>query len=150
MALAEVIAEMRADLTEAAVLPVGGEPIPDQPPDVINAYPMIVLFPKPNVFAIQRSNNATGQSTYGGDHDIVIIWITNRPTIAQAIEEATPIADSIPRALFNGFRRDRFGGTVHHLNSVTCSEFGPSAFDSTEAFSVKFLANVTVIEITDV
>jgi hypothetical protein len=148
MSFANVITEIQADL--ASVITAGDEPIPAYPPDSINAFPLLVVYPQPGEYTIQASNNATGQSKYGGQHIIVVEWMDKRDDLARVIAAAIPIADAIPLALFNGFRRDKYSGTVHHLNSVTCDLFGPSQWDSTETFNVRYLVNVTIVETTTV
>lgn len=144
MSFAAVITELKDDLAD--ILPSGIE-IPDQPRDAINEWPMLVIYPQPRTWTITARNNGTGELKYQGAHDIVVEWATNYDNLERCVAEATPVADAIPLALFAGFTADKFGGTVHHLNSITCDLYG-AVGETPAAFFVRFVVNVEIVETT--
>lgn len=144
MALADVIAEMRADLAAAGI--VTDEEIPEHPPDLLGDYPKLLIYPQPDAWGWHSHAGDNGRGVYGGEHTIVVEWHTRLVDLAQAVAETTPVVDAIPAALFAGFARDRFDGTVTLLRGVRCETFGQLDWGTDKTFGTRLLVDVTVYE----
>jgi hypothetical protein len=137
----QAIAAMRSVLDPLVV-----DDVPTQPPDMIGAYPALILYPQPGTWAFQAHTGESGRPLFGGDHVIVIEWHMVNADLSELVRLTTPMADAIPAALLRAFHVNRIDGTLTLLKTIRCETFGEMKWGSDETFGVRVLVDVTIYD----
>lgn len=131
---------------EAALAGITDEDVPAQPPDMIGAYPALIVYPQPETWVFSAHTGENGRPLVSGEHTIVVEWHTALSDLAEAVKATTPVADAIAEALFAAFHADRVDGTLTLLRSIRCERYGELGWGTDKTFGVRYLVGVTILE----
>lgn len=126
MPLVDVLREIRDDLRTLT----GLSALPDQPPEQLNEWPALLVYAREGFWRLGTASGATGKPMRWGIHTIrVALHVERGPDLARATAELMPFAERIPHALFAGFYRDRFGGTVVLMGDPQVNQVAPITYE---------------------
>jgi hypothetical protein len=126
--------------------PLTAEDVPAQPPDMIGAYPALIVYPQPGQWAFQAHTGEHDRPLFGGDHVIVVEWHMVNADLSEMVRLTTPMADAIPEAIFRAFRVNRIDGTLTKLNAIRCETYGEMTWGSDKTFGVRMLVDATIYD----
>lgn len=142
MALSDAVREITADLR---MMP-GVLSVPGTPPDDLNEWPALIVYPQPGQAVPDAHATEAGNPTFRTTDDLIVRWMSMDADLPRSIERATTALDSMREALFAGFRRDRFNGSVTRLLSVTGGTFDLSDWGSDRPFLVELIVQIELHE----
>lgn len=142
MALSDAIREITADLRGIS----GVMQVPDQPPDDVNEWPVVLVYPQPGQAVPDAHATEAGKPTFRTTDDLIVLWLTQEADLPRSIASATTALDAMRQGIFAGFTRDRFNGTVTRLISVTGGTFDIRKWGSDDAFGVELIVQIELHE----
>lgn len=136
--LSHAITEILADLR----LVTGVKQAPNQPLEQINETPTLIAYPETGDSLPIVHADEDGNPVVGGDWPIVIEWRDQYVDLATGLQRAIPITDAIITALWAGFHRDKFNGSVARLASVQLQTMDLMPWGDVPFFGVRLIVTV--------
>lgn len=121
----------------------------DAPPEQLGDLPALVIYPNIGEWRVRTHDVGNGNLGLWSIHTVnADLWVT-RANLPVDTEQATAFIEPIAHALFRGWRRDKFGGTVAFFGNPDNKSQSPIRYELGEgiwggAEHIRLAVNVDV------
>lgn len=120
------------------------------PPEQINEFPTVVVYPESGPSRFGTADDGTGHATYWNADTVTVMLVVPRKDLARDYETLAGFVDPLRQIIFYGFHTSLFGGTTVMLGDprqrggpAVSYEILPINWGGTDLLALKFSALLT-------